>query len=204
MVYHGTPACASCHGMNGEGERVQNAPRLAGLDPDYIVRQLEAFKHGDRQSQAMVNVARTLNDAQRQALAAYYANLPAVSDVPSSSQGNLKLGRMLAEQGNWAEKVPPCASCHGGDGLGVNNLSPPLAGQRADYLQHQLMRFRQNERRDDPLGLMRSISAHLSMREIRAISAYYATLPPRPNDRLRLGGSAVKAPVAAPIRNVPK
>ncbi|MGC1304360.1 MAG: c-type cytochrome, partial [Caulobacteraceae bacterium] len=83
--------------------------------------------------------------------------------------------------------VPPCASCHGADGLGVNSLSPPLAGQRADYLERQLLRFRQNERRDDPLGLMRGISSRLSPGEIRAVAAYYASLAPRPPGT---GGSA--------------
>ncbi len=177
MVNHGTPACASCHGVNGEGVRVQNGPRLAGLNADYIERQLQAFKHGARQSAAMTPVAKTLNDRQRQAVAAYYAGLPAVTGAAAMDHGSVAFGRMLASQGDWSEKVPPCASCHGADGLGVNTLSPPLAGQRAEYLQRQLMRFRQNDRRDDPLGLMRGISKRLSPREIKAVAAYYATLP---------------------------
>ena len=42
----GVPACAACHGANGEGSA--SAPRLAGQWADYIVRQLEAFKNGER------------------------------------------------------------------------------------------------------------------------------------------------------------
>ena len=42
----GVPACEMCHGTNGEGSA--SAPRLAGQWADYIVRQLEAFKKGER------------------------------------------------------------------------------------------------------------------------------------------------------------
>ncbi len=179
LVNQGTPACASCHGFRGEGVRVQNGPRLAGLDPDYIARQLDAFSHGRRDSSVMVAVARSLSEDQRQALAQYYAGLPPVSEGATPGNGALRLGHAIAHEGNWGEKVPPCASCHGADGLGVNSLAPPLAGQRADYIERQLIRFRQNERRDDPLGLMRGISGRLTMAEIRAVAAYYATLPAR-------------------------
>jgi cytochrome c553 len=179
LVNQGTPACASCHGFRGEGIKVQNGPRLAGLDADYMERQLDAFSHGRRDSSVMVAVARSLTEEQRAALAQYYAGLPPTSEGAGASGGALQAGRAVAHEGNWSEKVPPCASCHAADGLGVNSLAPPLAGQRADYIERQMIRFRQNERRDDPLGLMRGIASHLSMAEIRAVAAYYATLPAR-------------------------
>jgi cytochrome c553 len=179
MVNQGTPACASCHGFRGEGIKVQNGPRLAGLDADYIERQLDAFSHGRRDSSVMVAVARSLTEDQRAALAQYYAGLPPVGEAAMPAGPALRLGHMIAHEGNWSEKVPPCASCHAADGLGVNSLAPPLAGQRADYIERQMIRFRQNERRDDPLGLMRGIASHLSTAEIRAVAAYYSTLPAR-------------------------
>jgi cytochrome c553 len=178
LLNQGTPPCASCHGFRGEGVRVQNGPRLAGLDADYLARQLDAFAHGRRDSSVMVRVARSLSADQREAMAQYYAGLPPTAETPVSAQAMTGLGRSLARDGNWSEQVPPCASCHGGDGLGVNSLTPPLAGQRADYLERQLIRFRQNERRDDPLGLMRGVAARMTPREIRAVAAYYASLPP--------------------------
>lgn len=39
----GIPACASCHGTAGEGNRELGYPRLAGLHPDYIRKQLREF-----------------------------------------------------------------------------------------------------------------------------------------------------------------
>jgi cytochrome c553 len=177
LVNQGTPACASCHGYRGEGVKEQNGPRLAGLNPDYIERQLDAFQQGRRNSLVMVWVARSLKADQTTALAKYYASLPPIAEHVPYDQGGLAEGRRLANQGDWSRDVPPCASCHGVDGLGVNSLTPPLAGQRADYLDRQMIRFRQNERRDDPLGLMRAVSSRLSVRQIRAAAVYYATLP---------------------------
>ena len=197
MVNHGTPACASCHGFQGQGEQSQNAPRLAGLNADYIGRQLHAFQKGGksgRDSQRMAWASRSLTGDEIDALADYYASLPPVGAHGEGNGGDVALGRQLAAQGNWAEKVPPCASCHGSDGLGVNDVSPPIAGQRADYIERELNRFRANRRRDDPLGLMRGISSRLTPSEIKAVSAYYATLPPTP----------VARPSARPSNGAPR
>jgi len=190
MMQHGTPPCASCHGVNGEGVRTQNGPRLAGLDAGYIERQLNAFGEGKRNSSVMERIARTLNDDQRAALANYYATLPAMTDArtPEKNVNAVALGQVIATQGNWPEKVPPCASCHAADGLGVGSIAPALAGQHVDYLRRQLMRFRQSERRDDPLGLMRGISSRLSGREIEAVAAYYASRPSGPPEKPRPPG----------------
>ncbi|HIE01300.1 MAG TPA: c-type cytochrome [Thiotrichaceae bacterium] len=37
------PACVACHGANGEGNFAVNYPRLAGLHPSYIIKQLQDF-----------------------------------------------------------------------------------------------------------------------------------------------------------------
>jgi len=38
-----TLACITCHGRQGEGDFVMGIPRLAGLHPDYIKKQLEDY-----------------------------------------------------------------------------------------------------------------------------------------------------------------
>jgi len=40
--------CGACHGPNGEGMQALNAPRLAGQEAWYVVRQLQNFKSGVR------------------------------------------------------------------------------------------------------------------------------------------------------------
>ena len=40
--------CASCHGANGEGQKISNAPRISGQQSWYIKRQLINYKLGIR------------------------------------------------------------------------------------------------------------------------------------------------------------
>ena len=40
--------CAACHGRKGEGNPSMSAPRLAGLDEAYFVRQLKNYRDGVR------------------------------------------------------------------------------------------------------------------------------------------------------------
>jgi cytochrome c553 len=78
----GITACASCHYPNGKG-RPQNA-NIAGLDAEYLVRQLQEMKAGTRHSsearkhnaQQMVDFAKAMTEAEMKEAAAYYAALP--------------------------------------------------------------------------------------------------------------------------------
>ena len=40
--------CGACHGMGGEGNKMMNAPALAGQSDWYLVRQLEKYQAGAR------------------------------------------------------------------------------------------------------------------------------------------------------------
>ncbi|HWK54243.1 MAG TPA: c-type cytochrome [Hyphomicrobiales bacterium] len=44
--------CGACHGPNAEGMEALNAPRLAGQEEWYVIRQLENFKNGIRGANA--------------------------------------------------------------------------------------------------------------------------------------------------------
>ncbi|MFA8330083.1 c-type cytochrome [Burkholderia ubonensis] len=64
----GTPACASCHGAQGQG--AGQFPRLAGQHKDYLLRQIEVFKNGTRaNAPVMTAVAHTLDPDQAKAVA---------------------------------------------------------------------------------------------------------------------------------------
>ena len=61
--------CASCHGLNGEGSKELNAPKIAGQQDWYVVRQLKNFKKrirgtdpNDIYGQQMSPMAMTLAD----------------------------------------------------------------------------------------------------------------------------------------------
>lgn len=73
------PACAACHGANGEGNPAVKYPRLAGQNPDYVIAQLKAYKDGSRGAkgpgQIMQTVASRLSDKEIDALAHYVSGL---------------------------------------------------------------------------------------------------------------------------------
>jgi cytochrome c553 len=76
-------SCAPCHGDQGEGVPVLNAPRLAGMEPWYIVRQLRNFSSGARGAdpadtfgRQMRVIATTLGgDGEIEDVAAYVATM---------------------------------------------------------------------------------------------------------------------------------
>jgi cytochrome c len=64
--------CATCHGApTGEGA----IPAIVGLPRQYFVNALRDYRAGRRTNPVMQNVARSLDDAQIAALAAYFASL---------------------------------------------------------------------------------------------------------------------------------
>jgi cytochrome c553 len=48
-------------------------PRLAGLRADYFVQQMRSFREGTRPATVMQQIARGFDDAQTDALAAFFA-----------------------------------------------------------------------------------------------------------------------------------
>jgi cytochrome c553 len=86
IVAHGRKpdvyACAYCHLPNGQG-RPENAS-LAGLPAGYIVRQMAAFKSGERKSSEprhlpstnMITIETKATDPEIQSAAQYFSKLP--------------------------------------------------------------------------------------------------------------------------------
>jgi cytochrome c553 len=68
--------CAGCHGPVGVSTNPL-WPNIAGQKDQYAAKQLRAFRDGTRQDPNMNGLSQTLTDAQIDALAAYYAKLPA-------------------------------------------------------------------------------------------------------------------------------
>jgi cytochrome c553 len=178
LLSQGVPACASCHGHQGQGVPAQNGPRLARLDADYLAAQLDAFASGSRAQPVMGPIARALTPEQRSRIADYMASLPMPpSASPVPTRADTAPGRRLAFEGDWSRDVPPCASCHGPNGEGVGSVTPPLAGQTQAYLFRQLQAFRDGDRRD-PLGLMAGVAKRVPPGASASVAAYYAGLPP--------------------------
>jgi cytochrome c oxidase subunit 2 len=75
--------CGACHGPNAEGMEALNAPKLAGQEEWYVIRQLQNFKAGvrgnnprDTYGMQMAPMAQILPDDQAMAdVAAYIKTL---------------------------------------------------------------------------------------------------------------------------------
>jgi cytochrome c553 len=179
IALHGTaggaPPCATCHGARGEGNAASGFPRLAGLPAPYIRAQLNAYADGRRENPVMAPIAKPLNADEAQAVSLYYAGLPA-PDLPKSAPA-AGPGALLALDGRWSDKLPPCVACHGPGGVGVGASFPPLAGQPAPYLEAQLEAWQQGKRPPGPLGLMRAVARRLGPSDIAAVSQWFAAQP---------------------------
>jgi cytochrome c553 len=69
----GVPACAACHGANGQG--LGEFPRLAGQHSQYVLKQLASFQSNLRNVAVMHGVAASLQTPQMEAVAAYLQTL---------------------------------------------------------------------------------------------------------------------------------
>jgi cytochrome c553 len=65
--------CVACHGDDGIS-RVAGTPHLAGQDRQYLERALADYRSGKRQQVPMTSLANSLQPADIQALAAWYAS----------------------------------------------------------------------------------------------------------------------------------
>lgn len=174
--------CTVCHGVQMKGNPNIEAPRLSGMDRDYVERQLYAFRKGwrgrhenDLAGMEMRPMAEILSDEQIAAAADYVSAVK--SEVPPITlEGD-------AEQGKKAYVT--CAACHGGNAEGVPSLgAPALAGLNDWYLFTQLENFRDGTRGshpDDVYGAqMRAASAILSGdTAVRDVVAYIMSLESR-------------------------
>ena len=70
-----TQQCEACHGADGLS-KIPEAPNIAGQLEAYVVKQLTAFKSGERQNEMMTLIAPKLSEQDIADLAAYYSAVP--------------------------------------------------------------------------------------------------------------------------------
>ncbi len=161
-------SCFVCHGENGESSS-EVFPKLAGQHYEYIAKQLENFRTGQRKSTAMADMAARLKPDEMVAIGKFFE----AKTTPVESPKNPALagvGSYIFNVGNKYSGVPACASCHGKDGFGSPSL-PRLAGQYASYVESQLKLFNTRERTNDN-AIMHSIVSKMSPLEIAAVAEY--------------------------------
>lgn len=169
--------CQECHGTHGQGSHEGRFARLAGQSPQYIIRQVEAFRSGARKNDIMAIMARSVADEDLLDIAAYFASQ---KPIAGNGAGQTPAARALYASGDPARGIPACAVCHGESGKGSDAgpvIYPLIAGQEFHYVEKQLLDWRHGLRADSPDGVMVRISKALTEAEITALATYLAGLP---------------------------
>lgn len=170
--------CIGCHQPEGWGSPATGIPQIAGQHPRVIVRQLEHFAKGYRQSPEMNGIVNSGIFESEQSVAdvaGYISRLP-VTPNPSHGNGqNLVRGEALFNAA--------CGSrCHGRKGEGRDyKLWPRLQGQHYEYLVRQMKLFLEGERRFAD-NLMISRLSKFSEEDIEAVADYLSRVTPDPED----------------------
>ncbi len=162
--------CSACHGMDGNSLNPE-WPNLAGQGEAYIVRQLQAFKAGQRQNVLMSPMAAILSDEDMADLAAYFSSQTVRGGEADPSK--FKTGQRVYRSGKVNEQVMACAGCHGPDGRGNAPAGwPSVHGQHSTYVAAQLRAYKSGARTTDPNQMMRTVAASLSEDEIDAVASF--------------------------------
>nr|VFK57063.1 MAG: Cytochrome c553 [Candidatus Kentron sp. TUN]VFK62563.1 MAG: Cytochrome c553 [Candidatus Kentron sp. TUN] len=174
--------CTTCHGVELRGNRLVDAPRLAGMEGWYAENQIRAFQKGwrgtheqDFTGMEMRAQVIFLNDEQIKDAIAFVTSVPIRTNriSPPTVTGDIEKGKAL---------YATCAACHGRHGEGNQaNRAPALVGRSDWYLVRQLQKFRIGVRgyaSADTLGKrMRAASALLKDADaIESVVAYINTL----------------------------
>jgi len=64
--------CTTCHRLDGKDSEI---PSIIGLDAESFTAVLQAYRSGELENPAMVSVAKSLDDDQIKALAAYFSSI---------------------------------------------------------------------------------------------------------------------------------
>lgn len=166
-------SCEACHGKNGSGK--DEFPRLAGQESTYFIKQLKDFRAGTRSNPMMQSVAKAMSEADIVKYAAYFSKLPQPMTKPATEDAALlATGEALAKNGDWPRGIPSCYQCHGEKGQGISPDFPQITGQPARYTAIQIENWKSGARRNDSVGLMKSVSDKLTDEQIKAVAAYLA------------------------------
>ena len=172
--------CLLCHGANGNGNYGIRAPKLSGMEPWYLTRQLENFAAGIRGTSAedapghemKPGGLRVQQDKVLEAAVVFIGTLE--SKKPAATlTGDLKHGKQLYQT---------CVACHGAKAEGNATLQAPALAARSDwYLVTQLQNFKKGLRgadaRDTLGAQMTAISGTLpDDQAITDVVAYINTL----------------------------
>jgi cytochrome c553 len=164
--------CVACHAANGNSAIAAN-PKLSAQHPEYLVKQLQEFKSGKRDSAVMKGMAMGLSDEDMRNMA-YWLAAQKPKAGAATNKDLVALGERIYRGGVADRQIAACAGCHSPNGAGIPAQYPRLSGQHAEYVANQLNAFRSGTRKNSLQ--MTQVAAKLNDQEIKAVSDYIAGL----------------------------
>ena len=167
--------CFGCHGVNGNSTNPA-WPKLNGQHAKYIAKQLADFKAGKkRKDPIMSGQAAALSEQDMADLAAFFAKQSPT--MGQADKAKVALGEKIYKGGNSAKGVAACMGCHGPTGTGNPPAGfPSISGQHTAYMVKQIKDFRSSARSNDLNGMMHTVAAKMSDKEIEAVASYMSGL----------------------------
>jgi len=159
--------CAACHGTGGNSKS-SAMPIIAGIDPGYFAKQMEAYAAGRRLSAEMEPYAKQVLNVGLRDVAEYFAAQTMEPTPIKVDAAAVERGRALSAQ---------CAGCHGPEGKGNKaQLIPSLAGQPPGFLLEQIVLFKQDRRSpgDPQLVAIKAFMRTLSDAQLADLAAFYS------------------------------
>jgi cytochrome c553 len=172
--------CSECHGFDGNSLS-QEWPNIAGLNKQYIIRQLDDFKTGKRINAEMTQIVREFpSNKELNSLAQYFSKQKMINgNIPDNIKKHefvdLKIGEEIFTGKRIEYGIPACSACHGKDGMGDEaGKFPRLVGQNMGYIIKQMELFRSKERSNDIPPQMQNIAKEMDDEDIASVAAYIA------------------------------
>jgi cytochrome c553 len=169
--------CIGCHGIHGyqaSFPEVYRVPMISGQNAKYIVSALNAYKKGERKHPSMRAISESLTEQDMADLAAYYeqhGRSQTPSPARSAQAPDAKVAALLQKGA--------CISCHGDNfSKPVDPSYPKIAGLPKDYLFVALKSYKTENQATwgRSNGVMGGIAKQFSNAELKAISAYIASI----------------------------
>lgn len=124
--------CAGCHGNDG-ASLGPASPSIGGLDRDYFIKTMQAFKSGKRHATVMGRIAKGYTDDEIKAMAGYFASKKWVPQAQATDAAKVAKGRILHQK--------HCQKCHEDNSRVTDEGGTILAGQWMPYLVFQMEDF---------------------------------------------------------------
>jgi cytochrome c553 len=167
--------CIGCHGIKGyqaSFPEVYRVPMISGQNAKYIVSSLNAYKKGERKHPTMRGISASLTEQDMADLGAYYEKHGKTEPVTKTPQvPDAKVAALLQKGA--------CISCHGDNfSKPIDPSYPKLAGQHKDFLFVALKSYKTENLSTwgRSNGVMGGIAKQFSNAELKAMSAYIASL----------------------------